>query len=92
MTVRCDRCGQEFEHVDALRAHEHAAPGALEGGAAFECPTCGESFLQESDLVEHEATDHADHAAGEDPDRAPDRPQREMKSQDVVRRMPYKRS
>lgn len=93
MTVRCEQCGQEFEHVEALRAHEHAAPGGLEGGASFECPTCGEAFLQEDDLIEHEATDHADLPAGNDPDRAPDRPESEMKSQGFIkRRLPYPRS
>lgn len=93
MAVRCETCGEEFPNPHDLESHSHEMQGQLEGGAGFECPTCGEAFLQEEDLVSHEATDHADHPAGEDPDRAPDRPEREMKSQGYVKpRLPYPRS
>jgi predicted RNA-binding Zn-ribbon protein involved in translation (DUF1610 family) len=60
VTVTCPVCGAELEGREAIEAHEHEIPLAWEdAGAGFQCPTCGEWFSSEEELVVHEATVHS---------------------------------
>lgn len=67
MSTTCPICGAELATDDEIREHEHDMPRAWENaGAGFQCPTCGEMFDEEDELVAHQATAHAGGAAEPD--------------------------
>jgi hypothetical protein len=56
MTVVCGICGVEVGDETALDGHEHGT--ATPADERLSCMVCGEAFVDEEDLVRHQATDH----------------------------------
>jgi uncharacterized C2H2 Zn-finger protein len=58
MTIRCDKCGAEFDTQEQLDAHVGGEHGMRSGGG-FICKACGMEFASQEELDAHTKAEHA---------------------------------